>query len=119
METMAALDDPIGDPLTVPNLLLGRAAAQDTDVILNGEGSDPCFGGPKNLPMLLHELYTPDESREVAYLPLLSEVLRRPAPLAYVGGPGRFTQSRTTGNRADTVPDESKGAAFPQPPHAY
>ena len=68
METMAALDDPIGDPLTVPNLLLGRAAAQDTDVIFNGEGSDPCFGGPKNLPMLLHELYTPDESREVAYL---------------------------------------------------
>ena len=68
METMAALDDPIGDPLTVPNLLLGQAAAQDTDVILNGEGSDSCFGGPKNLPMLLHELYTPDESREVAYL---------------------------------------------------
>ena len=68
METMAALDDPIGDPLTVPNLLLGQAAAQDTNVILNGEGSDPCFGGPKNLPMLLHELYTPEESREVAYL---------------------------------------------------
>jgi asparagine synthase (glutamine-hydrolysing) len=67
-ETMVALDDPIGDPLTVPNLLLGRAAAQDTDVILNGEGGDPCFGGPKNLPMLLHELYGAEGSREAAYL---------------------------------------------------
>ena len=68
LETMIALDDPVGDPLTVPNLLLGRAAARDTDVILNGEGGDPCFGGPKNLPMLLHELYTPAGSREAAYL---------------------------------------------------
>lgn len=56
-ETLAALDDPIGDPLTVPNLLLGRAAARETDTILNGEGGDPCFGGPKNIPMLLHALY--------------------------------------------------------------
>jgi len=56
-ETMAALDDPIGDPLTVPNLLLGRTAKEDVDVILNGEGGDPCFGGPKNVPMLLHQLY--------------------------------------------------------------
>jgi asparagine synthase (glutamine-hydrolysing) len=68
METMVALDDPIGDPLTVPNLLLGHAAARDTDVILNGEGGDPCFGGPKNVPMLLHALYSPDGQREAAYL---------------------------------------------------
>lgn len=67
-ETMSALDDPIGDPLTVPNLMLGRAAAQDVGIILNGEGGDPCFGGPKNLPMLLHALYSPVESRENAYL---------------------------------------------------
>ena len=67
-ETMAALDDPIGDPLTVPNLLLGRAAAQDTSIILNGEGGDPCFGGPKNQAMILRELYGSDESDEVAYL---------------------------------------------------
>lgn len=69
-ETIAALDDPIGDPLTVPNLLLGRAAARETGVILNGEGGDPCFGGPKNVPMLLHELYAsaPEQSREKAYL---------------------------------------------------
>lgn len=56
-ETMAALDDPIGDPLTVPNLLLGRLARQSVGVVLNGEGGDPCFGGPKNQPMLLNQLY--------------------------------------------------------------
>ncbi len=56
-ETMAALDDPIGDPLTVPNLLLGQLAKQDVNVILNGEGGDPCFGGPKNQPMLINRLY--------------------------------------------------------------
>lgn len=55
--TMANLDDPIGDPLTVPNYLLGQVAKQDVGVILNGEGGDPCFGGPKNKPMLLYELY--------------------------------------------------------------
>jgi asparagine synthase (glutamine-hydrolysing) len=58
-ETMAALDDPIGDPLTIPNLILGRAAKQSVNTILNGEGGDPCFGGPKNQPMLLNQLYAP------------------------------------------------------------
>lgn len=70
-ETLAALDDPIGDPLTVPNLLLGRAAQRDVSVILNGEGGDPCFGGPKNKPMLLRTLYNPEEAhsdRVTAYL---------------------------------------------------
>ncbi len=56
-ETMACLDDPIGDPLTVPNLLLGRLAKESVNVVLNGEGGDPCFGGPKNQPMLLSTLY--------------------------------------------------------------
>ncbi|MGL5035835.1 MAG: asparagine synthetase B family protein, partial [Microcystaceae cyanobacterium] len=56
-ETMAWLDDPIGDPLTVPNLLLGNLAKESVAVILNGEGGDPCFGGPKNQPMLLNQLY--------------------------------------------------------------
>lgn len=56
-ETMAALDDPIGDPLTVPNLLLGRLATDSVQTVLNGEGGDPCFGGPKNQPMLINALY--------------------------------------------------------------
>lgn len=67
-ETLYALDDPIGDPLTVPNFLLGEEAAQEVSVILNGEGGDPCFGGPKNQPMLLHELYSAGANREAAYL---------------------------------------------------
>jgi len=54
--TVAALSEPNGDPLTVPNSLLFRCAAADTRVVLNGEGGDPCFGGPKNAPMLLAEL---------------------------------------------------------------
>jgi len=51
--THAELPDPIGDPLTVPNVLLFREAACEVGVVLNGEGGDPCFGGPKNLPMVL------------------------------------------------------------------
>jgi asparagine synthase (glutamine-hydrolysing) len=56
-ETIALHSDPIGDPLTVPNSLLFREASAEVGVVLNGEGGDPCFGGPKNLPMLLAELY--------------------------------------------------------------
>ncbi len=71
-ETVAFLDCPVGDPLTTPNLLLSRAAARDgLKVILNGEGGDPVFGGPKNLPMLLFELHRDDpspEARARAYL---------------------------------------------------
>ncbi len=51
-DVVATLDEPNGDPLTVPNALLFREAARHVDVVLNGEGGDPCFGGPKNLPML-------------------------------------------------------------------
>lgn len=68
-ETHALLDDPIGDPLTVPNLLMSRHAAQEVGILLNGEGGDPIFGGPKNGPMLLHELYgeSSDAERIDAY----------------------------------------------------
>ncbi len=58
-EIIWRLDDPIGDPVTVPNYLLAQAAAQVANIVLNGEGGDPCFGGPKNLPMLLARLYGP------------------------------------------------------------
>ena len=54
---MAYLDDPIGEGLTVPNMLMARAAKASVNVVLNGEGGDPCFGGPKNKPMLLNSLY--------------------------------------------------------------
>ncbi len=58
--TVGALSQPNGDPLTVPNTLLFRRAAADTRCMLNGEGGDPCFGGPKNAPMLLAELLDGD-----------------------------------------------------------
>jgi asparagine synthase (glutamine-hydrolysing) len=67
-ESLAVLDDPIGDPLTTPNLLIGRAAAEVTGTILNGEGGDPSFGGPKNTPMLLHALYGGADDLTGAYL---------------------------------------------------
>ncbi len=55
--TLANLDDPIGDPLTVPNYLLAQIAQENSKIILNGEGGDPCFGGPKNQSMILSQLY--------------------------------------------------------------
>ncbi len=55
--TMAALSTPIGEPLTVANSLLFEAASERAAVVLNGEGGDPCFGGPKNVPMILSALY--------------------------------------------------------------
>lgn len=71
-ETVALLDCPVGDPLTTPNLLLARAAARDgLPVILNGEGGDPVFGGPKNQPMLVFEFHRDDPNpaaRASAYL---------------------------------------------------
>jgi len=71
-ETMALLDNPIGDPLTVPNLLLGRLAGESVSVVLNGEGGDPCFGGPKNQPMLINQLYTGMQSQDSLQAYLLS-----------------------------------------------
>ncbi|MGW1214258.1 asparagine synthetase B family protein [Streptomyces sp. NPDC002499] len=57
-EAAALLDSPVGDPLTVPNLLLAEAVAGDgLRTVLNGEGGDPVFGGPKNLPMLVQEMH--------------------------------------------------------------
>ncbi|MFF0390584.1 asparagine synthetase B family protein [Kitasatospora sp. NPDC004615] len=71
-DTVALLDSPVGDPLTVPNLMLAEAVAGDgLSVSLNGEGGDPVFGGPKNLPMLVFELLRDDPSelaRADAYL---------------------------------------------------
>ena len=55
--TMSALSTPIGEPLTVANSLLFDVASEQASVVLNGEGGDPCFGGPKNVPMILSALY--------------------------------------------------------------
>ena len=65
------LDDPIGDPVAMPNFELARFASQHVRFVFNGEGGDPVFGGPKNIPMLLHHWYgvpRPDGFRERQYL---------------------------------------------------
>lgn len=66
------LDDPIGDPITVPNFELSRRVAGITRHVFNGEGGDPLLGGPKNLPMMISHWYGGLDhgpgSRERAYL---------------------------------------------------
>ena len=65
------LDDPIGDPITMPNYALAKRISDQTDFVFNGEGGDPCFGGPKNIPMMLLHWYgvaQPPRFREKAYL---------------------------------------------------
>ena len=39
------LDEPIGDPATIPTYLLSREAAKEVKVVLTGEGSDEINGG--------------------------------------------------------------------------
>ncbi len=60
-QAVCALSEPNGDPLTVPNWLLFQRARELGGVVLNGEGGDPCFGGPKNAPMLLAALLGEDD----------------------------------------------------------
>ena len=65
------LDDAIGDPVAMPNFELARYASKHVRYVFNGEGGDPVFGGPKNLPMLMHHWYgVPREEafRERRYL---------------------------------------------------
>jgi asparagine synthase (glutamine-hydrolysing) len=67
--TSRILDEPIGDPLTVPNIILAEEAAKEVQLVFNGEGGDPVFGGPKNLPIMAYEAYgTKELRREELYL---------------------------------------------------
>lgn len=66
------LDEPIGDPITQPNYELAEHVSKDFRYVFNGEGGDPLFGGPKNIPMMLLHWYgdpaRPANFREQAYL---------------------------------------------------
>jgi len=57
--TIASLAELNGDPLTVPNYLMFREVGGGC--LFNGEGGDPCFGGPKNAPMMLDLLLGVEE----------------------------------------------------------
>ncbi|PCJ62237.1 MAG: hypothetical protein COA79_04030 [Planctomycetota bacterium] len=70
-EAIWYLDDPIGDPITIPNYELSKFASKEFNYIYNGEGGDPLFGGPKNIPMMLHHWYgyeREENFREKKYL---------------------------------------------------
>jgi asparagine synthase (glutamine-hydrolysing) len=57
--------------VTAGNFVLAAHAARETAWVLNGEGGDPVFGGPKNLPMLLAHWYPTGADprfREAQYL---------------------------------------------------
>lgn len=65
------LDEPIGDPITQPNYELAAHVRRHGSFVFNGEGGDPVFGGPKNLPMMMLHWYGGDldaNFREKAYL---------------------------------------------------
>jgi asparagine synthase (glutamine-hydrolysing) len=56
-EVVWHLDDPLCDCITVPNFILAGKAGSAADVLFNGEGGDPLFGGPKNKFLILGEWY--------------------------------------------------------------
>ncbi len=109
---IAQLDDPIGEGLTVPNLLVGQFAKQFVDIVFNGEGGDPCFGGPKNQPMLLNSLYSSVTNRQdtdqlSAYLtsfkkcyPYLPTLLKPEIWAKVKDEPWQFTQDLNNSNIA-------------------
>ena len=43
--------------MALPNFELARIVGRDFGYVFNGEGGDPLFGGPKNVPMMLHHWY--------------------------------------------------------------
>ncbi len=44
-EIVYQMDEPMGDPITIPMYKLSRAAKEEVTVILTGEGGDEVFGG--------------------------------------------------------------------------
>jgi asparagine synthase (glutamine-hydrolysing) len=76
---VALLDSPVGDPLTVPNLMLAEAAAGTAAGRAQRRGRRPGLRRPKNLPMLLYELHRDDPSpaaRAEAYSPPTASAAR-------------------------------------------
>ena len=73
-EIFEHVDDPIGDPVVVPNYLMNQHIEGKRNFVFTGEGGDPCLGGPKNKAMLMANFYGPgfgDDSRnylELSYL---------------------------------------------------
>lgn len=66
------IDEPVGDPVVMPNYIMNKAMGPENSLIITGEGGDPCFGGPKNVFMLATEAYSPmfADSADPAFLAL-------------------------------------------------
>ena len=129
------LDDPIGDPITQPNYELAAHVGSDVRYVFNGEGGDPCFGGPKNVPMMLHHWYggldRGDNFRERHYLEsfrrawtevtrLLSEEVQRQVGIerdveSIFTPYFRTTHPRLFLNRLTSINIREKGAHLIQP----
>lgn len=80
-------EDPIQDPVTVPTVVLARAAAKSGKVVLTGDGSDEIWGGYErfaDLPGTLSEYYP----RTMLFTP--EEVGLRRAPDSYFVDAERF-----------------------------
>ena len=78
-EIFAHVDDPIGDPVVVPNFLMNQHISGKRNFVFTGEGGDPCLGGPKNKAMLMANFYGPgfgDDSRDYLELSYLNSFKR-------------------------------------------
>ncbi len=51
-DIIAAMDNPVGDPIVIPTYMLCGAAAREVKVVLTGEGADEMFGGYAHFPVL-------------------------------------------------------------------
>lgn len=74
--TMLAMSQPIGDPLTIPNRIIFQRVGFAGHHLFNGEGGDPSFGGPKNIPMLLATLFAPPDSDRALHMSQAQHYLR-------------------------------------------
>ena len=78
-EIFEHVDDPIGDPVVVPNFLMNQHISGKRNFVFTGEGGDPCLGGPKNKAMLMANFYGPgfgDDSRDYLELSYLNSFKR-------------------------------------------
>ena len=111
-DTIAALDEPVGDPACLPVYLLARESATRVKVVLTGEGADEIFAGYD---------YYPIGSERTSRFPSLSRLLARRREQRATASPGPFFRSDHTtasgfpmltskGDRDDVVPQPGSEA---------
>ncbi len=92
------VDDPIGDPVVMPNYLMNRATANEARLVITGEGGDPCFGGPKNVfmttTMAYRNLFADSTERDFLVRAYLESFRRAFDEVSELCGlpPGRYSE---------------------------